>query len=95
MQLIQFPDRCVSYQTFIKDLASQVALLLKSDNNDPERMSQNAAYRLFGRANVERWRKDGRLTVAKRPGKWNTSQPSSAIASGNNKIISDTLTTGR
>ncbi|MDE5871180.1 MAG: hypothetical protein K2H22_04435 [Muribaculaceae bacterium] len=69
MQLIQFPDRCVSYQTFIKDLAAQVALLMKRDNNDPERVSQNTAFRMFGRANVERWRKNGRLTVSKRPGK--------------------------
>lgn len=69
MQLLQFPDRCVSYQTFIKDLASQVALLLKRDSNDPERISQNTAFRMFGRANVERWRRNGRLTVSKRPGK--------------------------
>lgn len=69
MPVLQFPDRCVSYQTFIRDLASQVALIMKADRADPERISQNKAFSMFGRANVERWRKNGRLTVSKRPGK--------------------------
>lgn len=69
MQLLQFPDKCVSYKTFISDVAAQVVMLLKSDHQDPERMSQNKAFSLFGRGNVERWRKTGRLTVCKRPGK--------------------------
>ena len=69
MQLLQFPDKCVSYQTFIHDVAAQVAVYLKADRADPERVSQNRAFAMFGRGNVERWRKSGRLTVFKRPGK--------------------------
>lgn len=69
LQLLQFPDKCVSYKTFINDVAAQVALFMKADRNDPERISQNKAFSIFGRGNVERWRKKGMLTVAKRPGK--------------------------
>lgn len=69
MQLLQFPDKCVSYQTFVHDVAAQVAFFMKADRADPERISQNKAFTMFGRGNVERWREKGRLTVFKRPGK--------------------------
>ncbi len=69
MQLLQFPDKCVTYKTFIEDVAARVVLLMKSDRLDPERISQNKAFSMFGRGNVERWRKNGKLTVCKRPGK--------------------------
>ena len=69
MQILQFPDKSVSYQTFIRDVAAQVVRMLKADNNDPERVSQNKAFTMFGRGNVERWRASGKLTVCKRPGK--------------------------
>lgn len=69
MQLLQFPDKCVSYRTFIEDVAAQVVMLLKKETSDPERISQNKAFAMFGRGNVERWRNSGRLTISKRPGK--------------------------
>ena len=69
MQLLYFPDKCVSYQTFVHDVAAQVAFFMKADRDDPERISQNKAFSMFGRGNVERWRDKGRLTVCKRPGK--------------------------
>lgn len=69
MKLLQFPDKCVSYQTFVHDVAAQVAFFMKADRKDPERISQNKAFSIFGRGNVERWWKNGRLTVFKRPGK--------------------------
>ncbi|WP_290088562.1 hypothetical protein [uncultured Duncaniella sp.] len=69
MQLLQFPDKCVSYQTFVHDVAAQVAFFMKADRNDLERISKNKAFSMFGRGNVERWRDKGRLTVCKRPGK--------------------------
>ncbi len=69
MQLLQFQDKCVSYQTFVHDVAAQVAFFMKADCADPERISQNKAFSMFGRGNVERWRDKGRLTVFKRPGK--------------------------
>ena len=69
MQLLQFPDKCVSYQTFVHDVAAQVAFFMKADRNVLERISKNNAFSMFGRGNVERWRDKGRLTVCKRPGK--------------------------
>ena len=69
MQLLQFPDKCVSYQTFVHDVAAQVAFFMKADRDDPERISQNKAFTMFGRGNVERWRAKGMLTICKRPGK--------------------------
>lgn len=55
--------------TFINDVAARVAALVKNDRIDPDYVSQRAAFRLFGRGNVERWRKAGKLTTCKRPGK--------------------------
>lgn len=64
---IQFPDRVVSYDTFINDLASRVVEQLK--RNEPETISQRKAYSIFGRGNVDRWRRQGRIEPCKRPGK--------------------------
>ena len=54
---------------FIKDLAAQIVRLLKEDSNDPEFISQRKAFELFGRANVERWKRLGLVHAYKRPGK--------------------------
>jgi hypothetical protein len=64
-----FADKCVSYATFISDLAATIVRYLKHDASDPEYISQNKAFEMFGRANVERWRKQGKVTPCKRPGK--------------------------
>lgn len=69
MQLIQFPDKCVSYGTFVNDVASAIVHMLKQQHDDPEYVSQNKAFSMFGRANVERWRDSGRVTTRRRPGK--------------------------
>ena len=34
MQLLQFPDKCVTYQTFVHDVAAQVALYMKADRKE-------------------------------------------------------------
>ena len=68
-QLLQFVDRLVSYETFLKDVASTVVKMIKTDKDDPEFVSQNKAYKMFGRRNVERWRKLGLVQPAKRPGR--------------------------
>lgn len=67
MNTLQFPDRFVSYDTFIHDVASKVVELMRQDL--PERMSQREAYRRYGRGNVDRWRRKGLLQTYKRPGK--------------------------
>lgn len=66
---IQFIDRLVRYETFVDDVASAVVKKLKVTKDDPEHISQRQAYRIFGRANVERWRRSGLIEPCKRPGK--------------------------
>lgn len=66
---IQFPDKSVTYSTFLDDIASRVVALLKKDANDPEYISQRKAFEISGRRNVERWRRLGRVKPSKRPGK--------------------------
>lgn len=69
MALLQFLDHLIPYETFLNDLASRVVALLKSDNDDPEYVSQRKAFEIFGRRNVERWRRHGKVEPVKRPGK--------------------------
>lgn len=69
MTFLQFPDKSVPYAVFIKDIASAVVHLLRKEHGDPEFVSQRRAYQIFGRANVERWRRQGRVVPFKRPGK--------------------------
>lgn len=66
---IQFPDKLVSYETFITDLSARVARMMKNDAADPEYVSQRTAYSIFGRKNIDRWRRSGKITPCKRPGK--------------------------
>lgn len=54
MQFLQFLDRLIPYDTFLNDLAARIVKYLKSDNADPEFVSQRKAYEMFGRRNVER-----------------------------------------
>lgn len=67
--MIQFSDKMVTYETFMNDLSSRIVAKIKSTRDDPEYVSQSQAYRMFGRANVERWRKKGKIKPRKRPGK--------------------------
>ncbi len=69
MEFLQFLDRLIPYDTFLNDVAARVVKMLKTDSNDPEYVSQRKAYEMFGRRNVERWRKQGKVQPFKRPGK--------------------------
>lgn len=69
MLTIDFPDKSVTYDTFVRDVASSVVRMLADTHNDPEMASQRKAYAMFGRGNVDRWRKQGKITPCKRPGK--------------------------
>ncbi len=69
--MIQFADKLVPYEVFIKDLAreltAQTSEALRVQNNI---ISQNQAYKRFGAGNVRRWLKEGLLMpISKRPGK--------------------------
>lgn len=68
VQLV-FSDKVVSYGTFMNDLAARLASFLQQDRNEPEMISQRKAYSMFGRGNVDRWRKKGLIHPYKRPGK--------------------------
>ena len=67
--LLHFSDHLIPYDTFLNDIASRVVRLLKSDADDPEFVSQRKAFDMFGRRNVERWKRLGMVQSYKRPGK--------------------------
>ena len=69
MDFLQFADKSVPYRVFVQDVATEVAILLQQFKDDPEYISQNKAFAIFGRANVERWRRQGKISPRKRPGK--------------------------
>lgn len=69
MAFLQFLDHLIPYDTFLNDVAARVVKMLKTDKDDPEYVSQRKAYEMFGRRNVERWRKQGKIEPCKRPGK--------------------------
>ncbi len=69
MTFLQFADKSVPYGVFVKDVAAEVVHLLKKGDADPDYVSQRKAFEMFGRRNVERWRKQGKVNPCKRPGK--------------------------
>ena len=69
MKILQVLDRLVPYDAFLNDLAARIVGMMKADSNDPEFVSQRKAYELFGRRNVERWKRQGKVVSYKRPGK--------------------------
>lgn len=69
MKILQFLDHLIPYETFLNDLSSRIVRQLKADKDDPEFISQRKAYELFGRRNVERWKRQGKVVFYKRPGK--------------------------
>lgn len=69
MGFLEFSNRLVRYEDFLNDVAAAVVSLIKTDKDDPEVISQSQAFAMFGRANVERWRREGKIEPCKRPGK--------------------------
>lgn len=69
MVTLNFPDKSVTYSTFVNDVAASVVRMLTEVRNEPETISQRQAYAMFGRGNVDRWRKQGKIEPCKRPGK--------------------------
>lgn len=66
---VQFSDKSIPYRVFVKAIAAEVVHLLKKDDADPDYVSQRKAFEMFGRRNVERWRRQGKVSPYKRPGK--------------------------
>lgn len=68
MKVLEFANRLVRYEDFLNDIAARVVKLLKADSDDPEFISQRKAFEMFGRGNVDRWRRQGKVKPCKRPG---------------------------
>lgn len=66
---ITFPDKSVTYDTFLRDLAARISSFLKEDKEDPECISQRKAEKLYGKGNILRWRNSGAVSPLFRPGK--------------------------
>ncbi|EJW98084.1 hypothetical protein EVA_13808, partial [gut metagenome] len=56
-------------EVFLNDLISKLIQALKDTHDDPEFISQRKAYKMFGKGNIERWRRQGKIESYKRPGK--------------------------
>jgi hypothetical protein len=69
MSFIQFSDRLIPYEIFLRDVAATLAKMISEQRTDPDFISQRKAYAMFGRANVERWRRESKVKPCKRPGK--------------------------
>lgn len=69
--MIQFADKMVPYEVFIKDLAREIVAHTSEALREPnDIISQNKAFKIFGQGNIRRWVKEGKLVpVSKRPGK--------------------------
>ena len=59
--VLQFTDQTVTFEQFVDFLATKVALRIHQIEKGKLEISQSQAYRLFGRADVERWIKNGKL----------------------------------
>lgn len=69
MMQIAFKDKMVTYETFVNDVAARVVSMLREETNDPIMISQRKAYKMFGRANVERWLRGDKVYVTRCLGK--------------------------
>ena len=68
--VLQFADQSVTFEKFVDLLATKVALRMHQEEKGQMEISQAEAYRLFGRADVERWKKSGKLQPCRiSPGK--------------------------
>ena len=65
-----FSDTTVSYLQFVDDLATKIALRVHQIEKGQLEVSQAQAFRMFGRADVERWVRSGNLEPVRiSPGK--------------------------
>lgn len=65
-----FSDKTVTYEQFVNDLATSIALKIHQVEKGQLEISQAKAFKMFGRADVERWIKNGKLKPCRvSPGK--------------------------
>ncbi len=64
---ITFFEKSVTYDKFVTDIAARLASFMKEDKDDPEYISQRRAERIYGQANVLRWRRSNGPTERVKP----------------------------
>lgn len=67
--ILDFSDRSIPYDVFLRDVATTVVSMLREQKDEPEFVSKRKAYELFGRANVDRWLRNEEIVPHIRPGK--------------------------
>lgn len=68
--VLEFINKSVTFEQFVDVLATKVALRIHQIEKGQLEISQAQAYKLFGRADVERWVKSGKLEPVRiSPGK--------------------------
>lgn len=67
--ILDFSDRSIPYDVFLRDVATTVVSMLREQKDEPEFVSKRRAYELFGRANVDRWLRNEEIVPHIRPGK--------------------------
>ena len=56
-----FSDKSVTYDHFTTELATKIAVKMYQIEKGELEISQSQAFKMFGRADVERWIKNGKL----------------------------------
>ena len=65
-----FIDKTVIFDQFVNELATMIALRIHQVEKDQLEISQTKAFQMYGRADVERWIKSGKLKPSRiSPGK--------------------------
>ena len=68
--VLEFINKSVTFEQFVDVLATKVALRIHQIEKGQLGISQAQAYKLFGRADVERWVKSGKIEPVRiSPGK--------------------------
>ena len=68
--VLEFINKSVTFEQFVDVLATKVALRIHQIEKGQLEISQAQAYKLFGRADVERWVKSGKIEPVRiSPGK--------------------------
>ena len=56
-----FSDGTVTYEQFVNDLATRITSKMHQAENLEKEISKAKAYKMFGRADVDRWIKGGKI----------------------------------
>lgn len=66
----QFVDQTVTYEQFVNELATRIAIKIHQVEKGQLEISQAKAFKMYGHADVERWVKSGKLQPSRiSPGK--------------------------